>query len=285
MDEAESKNFDTPTVFIIQDNIGSHLARKSTEEAELILSPHGLLVLEKKTTHFVSELVRIEDGKRLFWQEHIKYLQIHCEENNLPVPEEDEIEALYHRLRHAQSKDNVLLRMVVTLDDVYLHYTQDLLMTRQSTQGLKCKLVHFDKEDAWDDTKRNELRLLSREALAKGEEYLLVDEDGVLYRGTRNNVYFLFEDTIVTATGESWLNGITRKYIFQAAKEARLKIEEDDVRMSDLRSGVQAAFLASSLLHIVPISQIEEIKLSTEHPLLEKLQKAYFKLLEKENNE
>lgn len=280
MEDAGEHTSKNQSQFILQNNCGQYLSRKQAEDAELILSPHGLLLIEQKSSLFVSELVLITQGQRLFWQEHIRFLQIHCEEKDLPIPEEDELEELYHRLLHKEEKENTLLRMVVTEEDIFLHYTKVDLQLEHLKEGVKCQLLYWDKEDAWKYDQRFELGKLSTEALEKGEDYLLVDEEGVIFRGARNNVYFIFGDKIVTAPGESLLNGISRKYIFQAAKEAGLRIEEDGLRMSDLRAGVEAAFLASSLVHIIEISQIEDVNLQKEHPTLLRLKKAYFKLLE-----
>lgn len=285
MEDVQSHSSEHPhskqAQFIIQNNCGRYLSRKQAEEAELILSPHGLLLMEQKSSLFVSELVLIDQGRRLFWQEHIRFLQIHCEEKELPIPEEDELEELYHRLMHCEEKENSLLRIVVTEEDIVLHYTKVDLQLDHLKEGVKCQLLHWDKEDAWDYDKRFELGQMSTQALERGEDYLLVDEDGVIYRGARNNVYFIFEDKIVTAPGEALLNGISRKYIFQAAKEAGLRIEEDGLHMSDLRSDkVQAAFLVSSLVHIIEISHLEDLSLQLNHPSLLRLKKAYFELLE-----
>ena len=98
-------------------------------------------------------------------------------------------------------------------------------------------------------------------------EVLLV-ENGIVREGSQSNIFAIFGDKIVTASGDKVLRGITREIIFQICHEEAIIMEELNFSMKQLISA-DAVFLSGTSPGILPISQVDEINFSTSHPILE----------------
>lgn len=252
--------------FIIQNNCGKYLVRQNREEADLILSPSGLNIMERKSNNIVYEFLRIKNGKRLFWDEHIRHLQIKCEKADLLFPEEDELEDMYHSLVKAQDKLNALVKIAVTKDEVYMYYVQDIFTVKDKKIG--AYLLRWPKDDYWHKNRQHILQQAGQEARKHKLELLLLDEEDSIYKSTLANVYFILDGKIITAASDDCVNGITRKCIFEAASKLDLDIIEDYINIEDISAGKEKfAFLSSSLSDFISIETIN-IRIIEEKDLL-----------------
>jgi branched-subunit amino acid aminotransferase/4-amino-4-deoxychorismate lyase len=86
-----------------------------------------------------------------------------------------------------------------------------------------------------------------------------------MLEGVYTNVFFLAESVLVTAgESEPILAGVTRQKVIEMAPGAGLSVQFHASRMAELGLGATSAFLASSLLGICPISEIDGIKLEPD---------------------
>lgn len=280
------QNKPSDNIWIVKANRGRFIVSKKEKEAINILSPRGIRILARKTDLCAVIHVRIEDGRRLFWKEHIRKLELHCEELDLLVPNEDELEDMFWKLWHAQECKEATLRIVVTADDILIHYAEQTGAGKQADEGIACTIIEWDKEDYWSVKRQDELFRLKNQGIYLDHELLLMDEDGIIYKGTRSNIYFIKDGQIKTATNEPGFHGVTRKYVFEAVRNAGQKIQEEDIKRSLIyQKEIDSAFLVSSIMGIVPVKSIDGILLNIEHPILKKVKEEYNKLLEEIKNQ
>lgn len=91
------------------------------------------------------------------------------------------------------------------------------------------------------------------EAGLEGAVALLVDADGTVLEGSRGNVFFVLEGTLVTPpTDGRILPGVTRRRVLELATEAGLAVREDAVSLADARAASEA-FLTGGVRGIEPV--------------------------------
>ena len=76
--------------------------------------------------------------------------------------------------------------------------------------------------------------------------------------------FFVFKDGTLITPSENILHGITRRIVLQLAKDY-FKIEERAISLSEIKD-IDEAFITSTTKGIVPVSQIDDIKIGSGTP-------------------
>lgn len=106
-------------------------------------------------------------------------------------------------------------------------------------------------------------------------EALLVRDDGYIPEGSRSNMFFVKGDKLYTAPKEEILLGITRKHLFRISEKLGITIVEESIHIDDLKK-IDGAFMTGTSVNILPIAQIDDIKLnSIDNKIVKSLNKAY----------
>ena len=94
------------------------------------------------------------------------------------------------------------------------------------------------------------------QAKAKGYyDVLFVDKDNNILEGSRTNFFVIKNRTIFTAPTGKVLEGVTKKYVLQVAREHGFEIQEQDIPLKNLGE-FDGAFLTSTSSKIVPITSV-----------------------------
>jgi len=120
--------------------------------------------------------------------------------------------------------------------------------------------------------------LAFREAQKKGAlDALLVDRERNIREGTRSNFFAIKGDNLITPPKEKVLEGITRKIVLEVSKE-HFKIKEKDISLDDLEK-YDEFFITSTSMGVMPVSQIDDMKIETtfeKTKIILKLYKEYY---------
>ena len=99
-------------------------------------------------------------------------------------------------------------------------------------------------------------------AQKKGAKDILhTDIKGNIYEATRSNFYGVKNGKLITAE-DGILLGITRKVILQLAKRLKIPVIKKSIKVNQL-SSLDEAFISNSGQEIVPVVQIDTIKIGT----------------------
>lgn len=120
--------------------------------------------------------------------------------------------------------------------------------------------------------------LALKEAIESGcDEALLLDNEGYVAEGSGENIFVVRDNQIHTPELTSCLDGITRRTIFEFAKELGYEVKErritrDEVYIAD------EAFFTGTAVEVVPIRELDgrQIGAGRRGPITEKLQTMYF---------
>lgn len=117
-----------------------------------------------------------------------------------------------------------------------------------------------------------------KEAKKKGAvEVLISNEKGEILEGTTSNFFVVIEGKVFTPPKEKVLEGITRKVVFELCRKLKIKIKERRIFKKEIKN-FSEAFLTSTSKGILPISQIDGIRISNQRgPITKKIMEEFEK--------
>jgi branched-chain amino acid aminotransferase len=146
----------------------------------------------------------------------------------------------------------------------------------QYIKGVKGILYYAERKDPESKVINHKLRSSIYHKLIHegGYEALLVNEDNLITEGSRSNIFFLKNETLVTAPDNIILNGITRKYILEICRENNIGVNLKCVNVDDI-SEYDAVFMTGTSPMVLPFNSIGDKFFSVRLPLIERLRKLY----------
>lgn len=143
--------------------------------------------------------------------------------------------------------------------------------------GIKTILYNYERDNPNAKVLHTNFKEDVAKAMKEKEafEALLVRPDGYIPEGSRSNMFFVKEDKLYTAPKEEVLLGITRKHLFRISEKLGITIVEESIHLDDLKK-IDGAFMTGTSVNILPISQIDDIKLgSVENKIIRALIEAF----------
>ncbi len=234
----------------------------------------------------VYEIVRVKDGIAIFLEDHIRRLyhsleleQLVIKENERDLKEqvgklisnnpirEGKIKFVVNFYRYPQSQEyNLWL--------YYNHYGPP--EPHQYKEGVDTTLCTAVRNDPNVKMLNTEARLTADRKISESSVYeaILVDGDGYVTEGSRSNVFFISENTLVTPPDEMVLQGIARGKILEICREHHLDLRLRSVHQDELNN-YDAAFLTGTTPKILPIRRMDGIVFSVENRFMAFLMEAY----------
>lgn len=120
--------------------------------------------------------------------------------------------------------------------------------------------------------------LALQEAIAHGcHEALLLDSHGFVAEGSGENFFMIKDGVIYTPDLSAALDGITRKTVFQLAKELGYQVIEKRITRDEVYIADEA-FFTGTAAEVTPIRELDNrpIGSGTRGPITEKIQALYF---------
>jgi len=127
--------------------------------------------------------------------------------------------------------------------------------------------------------------LTHKEAETKGAlEGLILNTEGKIAEGSRSNIFWVKDGGVYTPPlSDGGLAGVTRKIVFELARENRINAKEKSVTPVELTQADEV-FLTSTLLEVMPINMVDEKKIgeACPGPATTLLHSSFRKLVSKE---
>jgi branched-chain amino acid aminotransferase len=123
--------------------------------------------------------------------------------------------------------------------------------------------------------------LALQEAISGGaDEAMLLDTEGYVAEGSGENIFLVRNGVVYTPEVTSCLNGITRNTILTLADELGIKVVEKRITRDEVYIADEA-FFTGTAAEVTPIREVDgrAIGIGRRGPVTEKLQKAYFDLV------
>ena len=230
------------------------------------------------------------DGKILFWSKNFDRLNFGCEKLNINKISES---IWLHDIKRALNlftKKHFILKLILSRGNSLrgYGYKDDIEPTRvviisemQKSKVNKVFSLEYSKSGYHSNPKLAGIKhcnrleqILARSSLSSNEAIMLDEKENVI-SVTQGNIYFIFENTLLTPKlDRCGVIGSRRSLILELARSIKLDAMESDISMDQIQKADEV-FISNSVIGIQPISSIEGNKLSL-NPLTEKIQKAFY---------
>lgn len=234
------------------------------------------------------EVIRVMGGKALFLEEHYARLTATAESigETLPVSLET-LKAQIADLAKANDVENYNVKLI--LNDFangpryYLFFTHTAYPTEEMyEQGVRTNLLESVRENPHAKIINQSLRDRADAMMAEQSlfEAILVNEKGQITEGSKSNIFFIKDGTLVTCPSEGVLLGVTRQRILRLVTEAGIPVKEEFIPANEL-ADYDAGFISGTSPKVLPICCVGDVKLDVNDPTLRKVMKLYNNEIEK----
>tara|TARA_B100001758_G_scaffold239242_1_gene243352 strand:+ start:1839 stop:2693 length:855 start_codon:yes stop_codon:yes gene_type:complete len=230
----------------------------------------------------VYEVIPSYNNKLFLFDEHLERLKNSLSITNIPIPESlKDLHTLMMELLQKNQFSNQAIYIQVTrgIDPARSHVSSNttvptLFMSsaeleinpyRESPHkdGLNVKLeedIRWKRCDVKATTLLPNIMPFHRKDKSDPDEILFHDGQKI-NEGSKSNVFFVFDELIVTPPKEqNILLGVTRNYFLKRLSEEGFTVSEREVRIEDLNKADEI-WLTSSTKEIQPVHQVDDVVL------------------------
>jgi len=230
----------------------------------------------------IYEVIRMVDGNPVFFSDHMERLasSVKFQSKELLANVTD-LKKDILKLAASDNKKEINLKIVFNYKNgsanYLVYYIEPNYPTaEQYRNGVKGILFSARRKDPESKVINTELRSsIKLKLLQEGAyEALLVNEHNLITEGSRSNIFFLKNKTLVTAPDNMILSGITRKHILEICKEKGIRVELACVNADDY-SEYEAVFMTGTSPIVLPFFCINNKFFDVRPPLIENIRKLY----------
>ena len=230
----------------------------------------------------VYEVIPSYNNKLFLFDEHLERLRNSLSITKIPIPESLEDlhplmmellkknqfsnQAIYIQITRGVDPERSHVSAKTTVPTLFMSSTElEINPYRENPhkKGLKIKLeedIRWKRCDVKATTLLPNIIPFHREDESDTDEILFHDGQKI-NEGSKSNVFFVFEDLIVTPPKEqNILLGVTRNYFLKRLSEEGFNVTEKEVRIKDLNKADEI-WVTSSTKEIQPVHQVDNMVL------------------------
>ncbi len=230
----------------------------------------------------VYEVIPSYNNKLFLFDEHLERLRNSLSITKIPIPESLEDlhplmmellkknqfsnQAIYIQITRGVDPERSHVSASTTVPTLFMSSTElEINPYRENPhkEGLKIKLeedIRWKRCDVKATTLLPNIIPFHREEGSDVDEILFHDGQKI-NEGSKSNVFFVFEDLIVTPPKEqNILLGVTRNYFLKRLSEEGFNVTEKEVRIKDLNKADEI-WVTSSTKEIQPVHQVDNMVL------------------------
>lgn len=238
----------------------------------------------------IYEVIRVISGVPLFLERHMERLEASARLVDCSVKTiSDKIQNSIIDLIKANNSPDKNIKVIVsnmenTIPDYRAYFIKSSYPTSEKYQnGVHGILFNEERNNPNAKVVNFSFKERIAAALADAEAYeaLLVNKENEITEGSRSNVFFVKNGTVLTAPKGNVLIGITRVCVFELCKNLGIKIVEMPISVSMLKE-MDGAFMTGTSPKILPISTIDDMSFSSaENQVIKALIKGYDEIISK----
>jgi len=230
----------------------------------------------------IYEVIRMSKGSPVFFYDHMERLESSTRIQNRKmladaVTLRKDIVNLTKYDRKKETNLKIVFNYNGDLSNYLIYFIESIYPTdEQYRKGVIGILFYAERKDPGSKVINHKLRssIYHKLILDGGYEALLVNENGEITEGSRSNIFFLKEGTLVTAPDSMILNGITRKHILEICTEEKIPVSLSCVKADGI-SGFEAVFMTGTSPMVLPFCSVDDKNFKVGNPIIGKLRQLY----------
>ncbi|MEZ4998954.1 MAG: aminotransferase class IV [Bacteroidales bacterium] len=239
------------------------------------------------------EVIRTRKGIPIFFDDHMDRLRAGISTRfDLAEDIAEEVRQGLIALVASDHHDEINVRVTVTFTareySVHICYVPSFYPTEKMvSEGVPLIIYHAERLDPGVKMLNSRLRNTVNEELSRRNAYeaILVNREGFITEGSRSNVFFITKEGAVhTAPDSMVLSGITRRYVTGIIRQEGISLIYKAVK--ETGTGVyRSSFITGTSPMVLAVKSIENQRFDASDPLIERLRKAYVRLVEESISE
>ncbi|GAP44555.1 branched-chain amino acid aminotransferase [Lentimicrobium saccharophilum] len=236
----------------------------------------------KPPANYVYEVFRATRGVALFLEDHLGRFFRTADLSGMVIGISDSmLKSGIKKVIGNNGPDDGNLKISLYTDkdgqQLFIYYTPHFYPTSEEFRtGVNTGLLFAERNNpnakVMDTRLREEADLMKKEQVVY--EVLLVDHDGFITEGSRSNVFFIKDNSLITPPAGMVLEGITRKQIIQLAAENEIPLKEEKVHHQNLNN-FDGLFISGTSRRVLPVRRVNELEFPVTDPLITKLQQLF----------
>ncbi|MBP1743570.1 MAG: putative branched-chain amino acid aminotransferase [Firmicutes bacterium] len=228
------------------------------------------------------EVIRVMDGKPLFYSEHIARLHNSARLAGTEIPVSDgELRAQVADLLELNRIRSGNFKIIFSEKQLCVfkvrHKYPDKIMYES---GVDTVLYHGERKNPNIKAIDTVFRSGANEKMMEKNAYeaILVDKNGFVTEGSRSNIFMIMGETVITSPVEDVLPGITRDKIIEISKKLGYRVMEKKVSYLDLEA-MDGLFISGTSPEVLPIRKVDDLQFdSQDNKVIRSIMGAYHEL-------
>ncbi|MCF8362457.1 MAG: aminotransferase class IV [Prolixibacteraceae bacterium] len=234
----------------------------------------------------IYEVLRIIEGKPLFFEEHFERLKNSCNKISRTCPvEHSELHQILVELSKMNNQQTGNIKIEVGFENdnhnILIHFIPHAYPTPEMySNGVKVGFLHAERHQPEIKTDQPEVRNKANQIIKENNLYevLLVNHEDEITEGSRSNIFFITGNKLITPPLNQVLKGITLCKVLEIARDKNIQVEYKNLKLNELVHA-ESMFLTGTSPKILPISQSGDYMFNVKHPLLKEISNEYEKVL------
>ncbi|MGC8804127.1 MAG: aminotransferase class IV [Bacteroidales bacterium] len=236
----------------------------------------------------IYEVVRVIEGVVLFAEDHVNRLFASLNTKGIKhsLNADTVLDELYRVVRLNDSVEgNIRYDLYINQEHIqrWVYYIPHVYPPKTLyRQGVKLATLKAERSEPSVKIFHGQLRRQVEQIMRQSRAYevALVDGHDRITEGSKSNLFFIRQGSIITAPDANVLAGITRKKVIEIIAQLSIPLIYEPIKYADL-SSCEAAFLTGTSPKILPIRKIDTIDFAVNHPFLSQLMQEYDGLIQK----
>jgi branched-chain amino acid aminotransferase len=250
--------------------------------------PKDQFILPERSDAIIYEVIRVIDNVPIFLSDHLNRLKISLDRMGIKYSSMLELEIIKNDIELLLKSNNFvdgnfkysIYIQSDTFDRYALYIPHQYPDETMLTKGVALGTMHALRLEPNLKIVHSSINK-DVEVLLKNNEYyeiLLLNDSACITEGSRSNIFFVRDDTLITAPDDAVLKGITRQYVIKLAEEEKIPILFRSIKYLQLKQ-YDAVFLTGTSPKILPVSKIDQFCFNVNNLITNRLIKAYNDLL------
>ncbi len=219
----------------------------------------------------VFETIKVNKGKAIFLDEHLKRMYNSIKELDIPF-QITRMKLKEEIINYIKNEEHKALRITIC-DEGYHFALRDIHYKKQDYEkGYKIKIAPIKRGTSFiykhKTTNYLENMYSKKYALDHGcEESLFLNMKNKILEGSMTNIFFMREEKIYTPKEDLCiLPGIVRNEVIKVARNLGVEVIEDEIDINELNK-FNFSFITNSLMNMMKISAIEDVVYNEENDI------------------
>lgn len=241
-------------------------------------------ILNKGTALY--EVIRIIDGKPLFFKKHMARLKNSAKITNVTIKFTDEeikqsIDKLIDINKVYNGNVKLIFNFEVNLDKLNafaVYFVRHSYPSKEEYMfGVSTIFYRAERDNPNAKVLNTSFReLVNKEIRDKHAfEAILLDRNGDITEGSKSNIFMVKGDKVITAPLEAVLPGTTRQTIIEICNKLNIQVVEKKINYTQVKD-LDALFISGTSPKVLPISKVDKFEFkSPQNEIVLKIMKAY----------